>query len=119
MNSPRTSVLVFGIYVFLLGVLIMTMPNQVLQFFGLEPTNEVWIRIAGVLLLSISYYYMQAARFDLKQFYMTTTQTRTIMFIFFLAFVLFDYISPALLIFGAVNLLGAAWTFFALRSQGS
>jgi hypothetical protein len=36
--------------------------------------------------------------------------------LFFIAFVALDYAEPALLLFGVVDLLGAAWTQVTLRS---
>jgi hypothetical protein len=116
-NRAATSIHVFGIYLLLLGAAIIVAPNLILAPFGLPPTSEVWLRVVGVLAEGVGFYYVQAARHDLIPFYRATIPARVFVFLSFVAFVIFGLVKPALIIFGAVDLVGAAWTFFGLRSS--
>lgn len=117
MNRAATSIRVVGIYLILLGAALIAAPNLVLAAFGFPPTSEVWLRVVGVLAAALGHYYVQAARHDLVPFYRATVPARVFAFLTFVAFVLFGLVKPPLILFGAVDLAGAAWTLFALRSS--
>lgn len=116
MNRAATSIRVFGIYLILLGAALIAAPNLVLAPFGFPPTSEVWLRVVGVLVGILGFYYVQAARHDLVPFYRATVPARVFVFLSFVTFVCFGLVKPALILFSAVDLVGAAWTGFALRS---
>ncbi len=48
-------------------------------------------------------------------FFKLTIPTRVFVFISFVSFVLLGYTAPIIAGIGAVDLLGAAWTYFALK----
>ena len=50
-------------------------------------------------------------------FFKLTIPTRIFVFISFIAFVLSGYAAPVMAGIGAVDLLGATWTYFALKKQ--
>jgi gamma-glutamylcyclotransferase (GGCT)/AIG2-like uncharacterized protein YtfP len=62
MSRAAKSLFVFGVYLCGLGLLLLLAPNLLLQLFGVPPTHEVWIRINGMFVLCLSFYYVQAAR---------------------------------------------------------
>jgi len=105
---------VFGIYLCGLGLILLLVPNLILQVFGVPPTNEVWIRINGMFVLCLSFYYVQAARNELTIFIRWTVWTRIAVIICFTAFVLLVSAPKALLLFGLIDLLSAIWTWLAL-----
>ena len=117
MSNSAKSVFVFGIYISVLGIAFMTIPNALLGLFGFPATNEVWIRVAGMILFLLSYYYIQAARKEFTEFFQWTVYPRASVIVFFIVFVLLDYAPPILILFGVVDLLGAIWTHLALRSS--
>ncbi len=110
------SVRVFGVYLIILGLALMVIPNLVLAPFGIPPTPEVWLRVVGVLVSAIGYLYLVAAHNALLPFYRATVAARTFVFLSFAIFVLLKLAHPALALFGAVDVAGAAWTFFTLRA---
>ena len=66
MNSPGRSVLVFGVYVLLIGLSFLFIPNTLLPIFGFPTTTEVWIRVLGLLAAALRlYYFYSASRNDL------------------------------------------------------
>ena len=119
MTRPALSVFVFGIYLLLLGAVLVIAPNLLLSIFQIPPTTEVWIRVAGMLVLLLGVYYVLAARAELRPFFAWSVYVRASVIFFFIAFVLLGYAPSQLILFGVVDLLGALWTFFALRASKS
>lgn len=119
MSSCAKSVLAFAIYLALLGLILLIAPNVLLALFGLPATGEVWIRIVGMLVVLLAFYYAQAARHDLRPFFRWTVYARGSVLVFFIAFVVFGLAEPVLLLFGVIDLLGALWTLAALRSPAA
>jgi len=117
MSPAAKSLFVFGIYLFGLGLILLLVPNLILQVFGAPPTNEVWIRINGMFLLCLSFYYVQAARNDLTIFIRWTIWARVAVIIYFAAFVIFVSAPRALLLFGLIDLVAAIWTWLALKKD--
>jgi hypothetical protein len=116
MSYSARTVFVFGIYLVVLGIILIAVPNLLVNAFGFPATNEVWIRVVGMLVLILAFYYTQAARKELTDFFQWTVYARASVIVFFLAFVVVGLAKAALILFGAVDLLGAIWTGLALRS---
>ena len=119
MSHAAKSLFVFGTYLGGLGLLLLFVPNFVLNIFGVPPTNEVWIRINGMFVLCLSFYYVQTARNELTTFIRWTVWTRIAVIFYFAAFVLLVSAPKALLLFGLIDLLSAMWTLFALKKDAA
>jgi hypothetical protein len=115
MNHPARSIMVFGIYLILLAAVMVIIPNFLLATFGLPTTEEVWVRVAGMVIGFLGCYYIQAARHNLTPFFYWTVSVRASVILFFTAFVLLGYAKPMLIMFGGVDMIGAIWTGLALR----
>jgi hypothetical protein len=115
MSKAAISILVFGIYLVLIGLGFLLAPNLVLGLFGFPATTEPWIRVVAVLVLILAYYYIQVARNEMIGFLRFTVHARAAVIVFFVAFVIFGLAQPMLIGFGVVDLLGALWTAWALR----
>jgi hypothetical protein len=118
MSRAAISMLSFGIYLFGLGVVLLVAPNALLSLFGLPPTEEVWLRVVGMLVFLLGAYYSLASRHELRPFFRWTVVARSSVILFFAAFVLLGYVKPVLIVFGVIDLLGAGWTALALHSDG-
>jgi uncharacterized membrane protein len=117
MSHPARSITVFAGYLVLLGLTLLVAPNLLLTTFGIPPTNEVWIRIVGLLVLILAFYYIQAARKEMTDFFRWTVPARSAVIVFFVAFVFLGWVKPVLILFGAIDLAGAIWTTLALPSS--
>ena len=117
MSNSARSMFVFGIYVLVLGITLLVAPNILLALFGLPATDQVWIRVVGMLLCLLAFYYIQAARNELAAFFRWTVYTRASVIVFFIVFVALGLAKPVLILFGGIDLLGAIWTALALRSS--
>ena len=117
MSRAAKSLFVFGVYLCGLGLTLLLVPNLLLRVFGVPPTNEVWIRINGMLVLCLSFYYVQAAHHGLTAFIRWTVWARVAVIFYFASFVLLVSAPKALLLFGLVDLLAAVWTWRALKKD--
>ena len=115
MSHAAKSILVFGIYMVLAGLGFLTDPNMALGFFGFPTTNEPWIRIVGLLMIILGYYYIQAARGEVILFFRWTVHVRPFVLVCFIVLVIIGMAKPMLIGFGVVDFLGAIWTCLALR----
>lgn len=117
MSKSGQSVLVFGVYLTFLGAVLVAVPNLLLGMFRLPATDEVWIRVVGMLVLCLAFYYIQAARRGLGDFCRWTVYVRCFVFVSLVAFVVFKLAQPPLALFGVIDLVGAIWTAVALRQS--
>ena len=65
MSSSAISVFVFGIYTALVGIGFIFIPNTVLPMFKFPKTDEPWIRVMGILVALVAFYYIIAAQNEL------------------------------------------------------
>ncbi len=117
MSNAAKSVFVFSVYMVVLGAALLTVPNLVIGAFGFPSTSEVWIRVVGVLVLCLGYYYIRSARAENRDFCRWTVHARTFVFVAFAALAALGLTRPVLVVFGVVDLLGATWTALALRRE--
>ena len=117
MKNVAISLLVFGIYVVAVGLSFLLVPNVVLGVFALPAANEVWIRVVGLLALAIGYYHIQASRDNNHAYFKMTIRGRVG---FAIGLIILALVTPnhmQLILFAAVDLAGAAWTWYASQQQ--
>jgi hypothetical protein len=117
MSRAATSLLVFGIYLIVLGFALALVPNVVADLVNVPRTHEVWLRLVGVLALNIGIYYVVAARWDLRPMLVASVPVRLLVPTWMVLFVVFAGADAHVLIFGLADLLGAAWTAASLRAD--
>ena len=115
MNAAAKSVLIFGLYLILVGLGLIFAPNAALHPLGFPATTDVWPRVVGVLALCLAYYYISAARAGLTNFFRWTVQVRSGVFVVFTALVLLHLAPAPLVLLGTVDLAAALWTALALQ----
>jgi len=114
-SKSAFSVRVFSVYLLILGLGLVFGPNLLLSVFGMPRTEEVWIRVAGVLVFNIGIYYWFAARGEATEVFRASVYTRVLVLASFATFAVLGLASPILVLFGAADFAGAVWTYFALR----
>ena len=117
MNSSTKSIQVFGVYLIGLGLVLLSVPNLLLQTFGFDSTSEPWIRVLGIVVAALGYYYLVAAKSNSTAFFTATVYGRTWLLLAFIALVFLGLAKPMLILFGLVDFAGAAWTWNALRGE--
>jgi hypothetical protein len=119
MSEAARSLRLFGIYLGVLGAVLLVTPNLLLGLFGMPLTTEVWLRVAGMLTFFLAFYYRAAALGEQRAFFRVTVLTRASAPLFFAVFVAAGWVRWPLLLFGLIDLAGAAWTWLALRREGA
>ncbi len=117
MTNAGKSVYYFGFYLLILGVTLTGFPNMLLSTFQLPETNEVWIRVVGILVFNIGLYYVFMAPTNSSLFYTLTVYTRASILLWFIIFVLIGWAPATLILFGMADIAGAAWTYMAMRKK--
>ncbi len=117
MSRSAKTVAFFGVYLIGMGLGFVLMPNVLFGLLGLPPTDEVWSRVVGMLALLLAYYYLNAARSELRPFFAWTVHTRLAAFVFFAAFVLAGLSGPMLAVLGGLDLVTALWTARTLKLE--
>lgn len=115
MSTAAKSIYYFSFYLYLTGVTLIAIPNTFLSIVKLPETNEVWIRVVGVLVVALAYYYHRMSSENITAMFKHTVVARIFVFLCFSVLVIAKFVSPVLLVFGVIDLLAAIWTFMALR----
>lgn len=115
MTKPATTIKFFEVYVLLTGATLLLAPNILLSLFGLAEAREVWIRVLGVVVIALGYYYWCAAAADEQGFFKATIPGRGFVLLAFIALVATGLAAPPLILFGVIDAAGALWTWMALR----
>jgi len=115
MSNFARSLFVFGIYMLVLGAIVVLAPNFLLTLFHVPTTNEVWIRVVGMLVIFLGIYDIVAAKGEHKLLIIWSIPVRFSVIVFFAVFVIAGLAPPILLLFGAIDFAAAAWTWSALK----
>jgi len=117
MSYAAKTVFAFGCYILALGASLVLFPNPVLGLLRMPPTTEVWIRVAGLVLLNLGANDLVASRSELRPYMTWSVPLRALVIVFFGTFVLVGLARPGLWLLGILDLAGALWTWSALRRE--
>ncbi len=115
MHPATNSVKYFGLYAIVTGIGLVLVPGLVLAPLGIAAPTEVWIRVVGALAIPLGYYYWACGSAGLVAFFRATIPGRVV-FAATTVLLIVAFSAPMqLLLFAAIDLAGAAWTFHGLR----
>ena len=117
MSKAAFSIKASCCYILALGLALVLVPNLVLSALRMPPTSEIWIRVLGVVVINIGIFYWIAAETESVALFRASVVVRPLVLVWFAGFVALGLTSPMLLVFGAVEVVGALWTWLALRSE--
>lgn len=118
MSKAAKTIVAFAIYMTLTGILLAIAPNTLLGILRLPLTQEPWIRLLGVFMIIVSYYYIRTARSEAVAFFQATVHGRLAIGVF-LVWLAFTGAGWVLALFAVGEWIGAAITWMALRSEPS
>lgn len=119
MSNAAKSVFIMGVYIFFVGISLMTIPNVFLVLFGLDPATDVWVRAMGLLTFYLGVYYIMCARKNIIYFFKISVYVRLSVILFFTTFVLMGYSKWPLILFAVVDFASGVWTAIALQSDNN
>ncbi len=118
MKGAARTIYVFSVYLMVVGVALAVVPNTLLTVVGLPETDEVWIRIVGVVAIVLALYYFDAARNNTTTFFAASILGRGFSTAALVAF--WATGQPwQLLVFAGIELAGAVSTYIAMRAEAS
>jgi hypothetical protein len=101
----------FSYYLFVLAAVLIFVPNMMLSVFQIPDTNEVWIRVVGILSGCIAVYYYAMSSLNLLPFIKMTVWVRLGVFAAFTGLWATGVGPVQLILFGGVDALAAFWTW--------
>lgn len=115
--SPAARTVYFwGFYAFGVGLVLLLVPNVLLELLRVPPTDEPWIRGIGVVAIALGVYFVAGARSEATSFLKGTVLGRFIVATgATVLFALWGYWLAIL--FGLAEAAGALWTWSALRRE--
>jgi hypothetical protein len=115
--SPAArTVQIWGLYALGVGLVLLLVPNVLLDVLRIPTTDEPWIRIMGVLALAIGVYYLGGARTGAPVFFRATVAGRVVVAVGIVVLaVVWGY--WAAILFAVAEVISALWTWTALRSE--
>lgn len=117
MNRVSKSILIFGIYSLIMGIVLLFIPEYILPAFNLPVSGEPWLYLLGFVLLCSSYYYIRSALSGNTQFAVYTTHTRFAAPLAVAYLILSGKADWHFLSFGMIDGLGGLWTFYELNKS--
>lgn len=115
MNRVSKSTLIFGIYSFIMGIVLLFFPYYILPLFNLPVTGGPWLNLLGFVLMCSSYYYIRFSFSGNIQFAVYTTHTRLAAPLVVAYLILSDKADWHFLSFGLIDGLGGLWTLCELK----
>ncbi|HJW50401.1 MAG TPA: hypothetical protein VJ501_00190 [Burkholderiaceae bacterium] len=117
--SPAFTIRIFGSYVLLTGATLLIAPQLLLGLFGFAATDDVWVRVLGAVAVVLGYYYRVCGSSDARAFFAASIVGRLAFCAMMAGLVLTGAGPWMLLLFGAVDVAGALWTWVALRGAAA
>ena len=117
MSAPARSLFVFGLYAIVAGLGLVLTPTLVLDLLRFPPATDGWVRVVGVLAACVGIYHVVAARTEWLPYLRASVPVRLGFALALGALAATGQMPGALLLFAAVDILGAVWTAFALRGH--
>lgn len=119
MTQAAATIKVFGAYALGAGALLMFAPSLLLGPLGLPTPQEPWVRVLGALAFVLGAYYWAMGQAGAQAFYRATLWGRPLFAVLCGLLVLMGLAPWQLLLFGAIDVAGAAWTALAMRKEAS
>ena len=116
-SQAALSTLAWGIYMIVVGLSLIVFPNGVLVTMGFEPTQEVWIRIGGLLALALGFYYVQLGRFPFAPFYPWKVMAHVGGVLIMTSFYLQGLAPANIFLFALADTLAALWTAWGIKQD--
>ncbi|WP_394994039.1 hypothetical protein [Emticicia sp.] len=105
------------IYVLITALQLIFIPNTLLGMFGFEPTSEIWIKVFGVVLLSLAVVYYGIIEYGNDEVVSFTIWSRLLVGTGFTIMAITDVAPITLILFAGIDVATAIWTWFELKKQ--
>ena len=115
MSKAANTIIIYSFYLFIMGIGLIFLPHHLLAILGLPRTSDSWIQVLGIFTFTAGIYYFQSARHEQKAFFSATVFGRLFFFCALATLTIFEHLSRVFILIGSIDLIGAVWTWLALR----
>ncbi len=116
MSRAQFSMYLWSSYLVAASCLLLLAPTEFFRWAGLhDPGSGMWIRLSGMLLGIMGYFFFEAARSNNYEFMLWGAKARMLPIFFLTVFVSLNLESPLVLACGILDVLTGLWTLNALR----
>jgi hypothetical protein len=116
-SNRHLSLVVHTIYVVLTGLQLIFIPNMLLSMFGFDATSEIWIKVLGVVVLSLSFMYYAVSKQENADVVRSTIWARWFVSAGFLLLALSGQVKLNLILFAGIDFATAMWTWVELKKK--
>lgn len=117
MSKAARSLYIFGIYVVIVGVAFLAIPEKLMSMLQLPAATVGWARMIGLLALVIGTYDVVGSRAESLPYIRASVWIRFGFAAGSFLLVALGQMPVSLIPLGAIDLVGALWTAFALRAS--
>jgi hypothetical protein len=114
-TNRHLSLVVQSIYVVLTGLQLIFIPNMMLGMFGFDATSEIWIKVLGVVVLSLSITYYTISKSGNEDVVRATMWARLFVGLGFVLLALTGQAKLTLILFAGIDIVTAVWTWSELK----
>lgn len=105
-----------AVYILITALQLIFVPNILLGIFGFEHTSEIWIKVLGIVLLSLAMVYYAIIKSGDSNILKMTIYSRLLAVLCFILLVATGQAATPLILFAGIDLATAIWTWFELKS---
>jgi hypothetical protein len=118
MSRAGRSFFWFGFWVLGCGLTLALVPSLMMRIAGITASSDIMLRVFGTVLVYMAvYYFVAGRRTGFEALYRASVVTRFSAPVAVGIFVFLTKASSLILLFTAVDALGALWTALALRAD--
>ncbi len=119
LSHAGRSMYIWVYYTIPLAFTLLLVPGLFLKVMGIAPGaadgNLFFMRLAGALLVSMSFMSHQAAILDMRQFFVWAVMGRTFIVLVLIICTAMGLCDPIVTFFGCIDFSGAMWTLMGIR----
>ena len=119
MSKAARSLFIFGIYVVVVGVAFLAIPERLMVLLQLPAATAGWARVIGLLALVIGSYDIVGSRAECMPYIRASVWVRFGFAAGTFALVALGQMPVTLIPLGATDVAGAIWTAMMLRAQNA
>jgi hypothetical protein len=116
-TNRHLSLVVQAVYVLLTGLQLIFVPNMLLNMFGFDATSEIWIKVLGIVVLSLSIMYYTISKSGNDYVVRSTMWARLLVGVGFTLLALTGQAKITLILFAGIDIVTAVWTWFELKKK--
>ena len=116
-SNRHVSLVVHSIYVILTGLQLIFVPNMLLSMFGFADTSEIWIKVLGVVVMSLSAMYYAISKQVNRDVVFSTVLARGFVGVSFIVLALSGQAKLNLILFAGIDIATAVWTWVELQKR--